>query len=658
MFNKYVSLGYRNDVQGLRALCSLMIMSFHIWMHKVSGGVDVFFVISGFLMASVLLKSYFISNIYNPMFFWASIARRVFPSAYVVIITTLILSCYILSPSYLSATVDEIIATIFHLENIQLIRKSVDYLASDVPSSPVQQFWALSIQMQFYFILPILLIPLVIVSKKLNSSWPMILVLLFIMMCSFVYSVISSNVTPQASYFNPLARLWEFLFGVAMYLLSVNIKNLNNRGYICLAGIIMIFGGALLIPTSFQFPGFIALVPVIGAGLVVLSGVGGQSIVNRLLGNVFLKYLGGISFSIYLWHWPIIVFYKEYFNVGSIGLVNGLGIIVSSILLAIITNLIIEKNISKIPKSNVYLNILIGVLFFVSGAAATLLVKNNFISIENEINKKWHNASIENLDIRRIKDKFLSVDIPRDELIAARRVLPIPYSIGCHQKGSGITAKKCIFGDVGSNKKVVLVGGSHALQWLPALRLIAKKHNFEIISISKSSCPFGALESSDNSCKIWNRNVLAEIKEINPILVITNSTRTSTAREYVPKEYIGAWNDISSLGIKLIGIRDNPRFSYDVPDCVYKQQESSYYKSCVKQRMNYLSTSSPVENYRNIIGEIDLTDWLCNDKICPVVNGNILMYRDSHHIHLPYVIHLTTVIERKMNILVPKLVGL
>lgn len=657
MFEKYTSLGYRDDIQGLRALCSFIIMSFHIWIHKVSGGVDVFFVISGFLMASILLRSYFTFNKYNPMHFWSAIARRVFPSAYIVIMTTLVLSYFVLSPSFLTSTVDEIIATIFHMENIQLIRKSVNYLASDVPSSPVQQFWALSIQMQFYFILPLLMIPLAIMAKRMNSSWPMFLGVIIVALCSFSYSVVTSFVTPSSSYFDPAARLWEFLSGVLIYLMAVNVNHFGKRSATCLLGLIMILGGAIFIPSTIPFPGFIALIPVIGAGMVIISGVGGQGVLNKFLANSFMKFLGGISFSIYLWHWPILVFYKEYYDIVDVSLIHGAGIIVLSFLLALMTNVVVEKQVYKIPKNKLYVNILIGVVFFVPVAIFSLVVRSNFVTIEHELSYKWKNHKANENYVDEIMKGTVSMPIPRNELIAARRVLPEPYNIHCNQEGGGTSAKKCSFGDMDSETKVVLVGGSHALQWLPALRSIAKRNSFEIISMSKSSCPLGALKHSDKSCQVWNENVLQEIEDINPVAVITNSTRTSTTSEYIPEEYINSWKKINALGIRVIGIRDNPRFSYNVPDCAYKDQTSQGKEACVKQRKNSLLTDNPASSYSELIGSIDLSNWLCSDTECPVVNKGMLMYRDAHHVHLPYVKYLTAVIEKKMSSLLPDVVN-
>lgn len=224
MFDKYCSMGYRNDIQGVRALGAILIMIFHIWVNKVSGGVDVFFVISGFLMSFILLRGYFKDNIINPFLFWGSIVKRIAPSAYVVLGVTLFVSYLISVPNSLYGSINEIVYSSLHLENLQLIRKSIDYLASDSTPSPVQQFWALSLQMQFYFLLPLTILPLAYVSKRVNSSMPLIYGVIIVVILSFIYSIIETNTNPTRSYFNPIARAWEFFLGTLTFILTSNIK--------------------------------------------------------------------------------------------------------------------------------------------------------------------------------------------------------------------------------------------------------------------------------------------------------------------------------------------------------------------------------------------------------------------------------------------------
>jgi len=187
-FIKEKNSEYREDIQGIRAVGAILIMIYHIWLNKVSGGVDVFFVISGFLMTGILVKQYNEKGRILPVLFWAKIIKRLAPSAYLVLLATLIGSYFFYPVPLWPSLLSEVIASALHVENIQLIRKSVDYLAREVPPSPVQQFWALSIQIQFYIFLPFVIAVGFHISKKLkkyksyffnNSGRPYCFIILF-----------------------------------------------------------------------------------------------------------------------------------------------------------------------------------------------------------------------------------------------------------------------------------------------------------------------------------------------------------------------------------------------------------------------------------------------------------------------------------------------
>lgn len=311
MFDKYALNEYRDDIQGLRAVGAIIIMVFHIWFNKVSGGVDVFFVISGFLMTAIVLKAFFVYDIISPLPFWGGVIKRVAPSAYIVLGATLVVSYLISSPVIIQSLLSEIIASALHVENLQLIRLSVDYLATDRIPSPVQQFWALSIQIQFYLVFPFILIPLAYLSKKKATSAPLILGVGFVILSSFTYAVIAVQTNPAMSYFSPLSRIWEFFFGALAFLLVANAKNIKYRNILGFLGLSLIIGGAIFIPRGAAFSGVVSLVPVVGAIFIIISGTSGGGLTNRILANKFLVFLGGISFTIYLWHWPILIFLKS-----------------------------------------------------------------------------------------------------------------------------------------------------------------------------------------------------------------------------------------------------------------------------------------------------------------------------------------------------------
>lgn len=637
MFDKYTHQEYRNDIQGLRAVGAIIIMVFHIWFNKVSGGVDVFFVVSGFLMASIVLKGYFLNGTVSPLPFWGGVIKRVAPSAYIVLAATLVASYFITSPVLIYTFLHEIIASAFHLENIQLIRLSVDYLSSGRPPSPVQQFWALSIQMQFYVVFPLILIPLAYIAKKKQTSLPLFLGIAIIILASFVYATLLVKDNPAMSYFNPLSRIWEFLFGTLAFLLISNAKTIQYRQALGVVGIALIIGGAIFIPRGANFSGPISLIPVLGAVFVILSGVGGKGFVNDLLSNKFLVFLGGISFTVYLWHWPILVFYKEYFGYESISLLQGLMIMIVSTILAYFTSKKIESPFRKIPREKVLINFSIGILFFLPVVVAAFAFRYEVVSTTESAKIKLEKEAVEPFTGDRVYLEDQAFKPDRERLLTIKQRVPAAYAEGCNQSMDGKEVTTCDFGDVSSDREVVLAGGSHAVQWITALDVIGKDNNFKVINMTKAGCPLGVVEESNDSCHKWNESALKKIVEINPYAVITNSTRTVVnGKEFIPSAYADSWKVLADSNIDVIGIRDNPRFDFDVPDCIHRNRNVADVEACTINRADALLATDPTTEYQDIITGIDMSDMFCTDERCLTTFSGNIMYRDAEHISIEY----------------------
>ncbi len=650
MFNKYTYHEYRNDIQGLRAVGALIIMIFHIWFNKVSGGVDVFFVISGFLMASIVLKGYFANGTVSPLPFWGGVIKRVSPSAYIVLGATLLASYFITSPVTIYSVLHEIIASALHLENIQLIRLSVDYLSSGRPPSPVQQFWALSIQMQFYVVFPLILIPLAYLSKKKQTSAPLFIGIISIILASFIYATVLVKNDPAMSYFNPLSRIWEFFFGSLSYLVIANVKKIKYRQVLGIAGIALIIGGAILIPRGANFSGPISLIPVMGAVFIIMSGIGGKGVVNKILSHKYLVFLGGISFTIYLWHWPILIFYKEYFGHESVSLVQGLIIMIVATILAYFTSKKIESPFRKIPREKVLVNFSIGVLFFLPIMVAAVVFRQEVVSTTKNALIELNREPTKPFSGERIHLEEQAFKPNRDRLLTIKKRVPAAYADGCNQSMDGEEVTTCDFGDLNSNKEIVLAGGSHAVQWITALDEIGKKNDFKVINMTKAGCPLGVVEDSNASCVEWNKRALEKIVDINPYAVITNSTRVELEKgEFVPETYIESWETLDANGINMIGIRDNPRFDFDVPDCLHRNRNVTDADACTIDRASTLLPTDPAIEYQDIIKSIDMSDMLCTTEKCLTTFSGKIMYRDAEHLSVGYVSFIQDKLEDKLT---------
>lgn len=656
MYQSYSTRAYRRDIQGIRAIGALLIMVYHLWMNKVSGGVDIFFVVSGFFMANMLLTQLATEGKVRPFIFWGKIIRRVAPSAYTVLVATLVLSYLFIPETQWMRLIDEVLASAFHVENLHLMRTSVDYLARQEPPSAVQQFWALSIQMQFYFVLPLAFIVAAKLSSISRSIYPFLGIILAILALSFAYSLLSTSRSPDSAYFNPVARLWEFFFGVliavAMPYVRLGMRARNAIGVIGLA--LLLFGG-LLIPRSIHFPGYIALVPVTAAACLIISGSAfTQTAVSRFLSHRYFAFLGAISFTIYLWHWPLMVFYLESTGAESVSLLAGILIIIGSVGLAYLTSTLVEKRFIKTneAKQNPLAPYLIGTAFFLPAATIAGAIKLHFDAIASG----YREESVFTGSAISIQPDATSV--PYQQFLAAKADLPYSYRDSCHQKTASPEVIACEYGDPNASVSIALVGGSHATQWLPALDSLGQALNLKVFNITKSYCPLGALDNSHASCVEWNKRLIPYLADMKPAVVITNSTRAAKngVEEHIPQSYIQQWQALADRGIPVIGIRDNPQFEFDAVHCIARNKEAP--SACSIPRAQALLDADPAVPLAEQIDNLKLVDmspYFCTSESCTTVFNDILMYRDREHISAAYVRYLTDRLHRQLAAASPQI---
>ena len=346
------SANYRPEVEGVRAVASLLVAAFHIWLGRVSGGVDVFFVIAGFLTTITLLGQIRRFGRVRPGIFLSRLASRLFPASAVVLVVVSAVSLVLLLPSQWKQTFTEVVASALYLENWQLVRSGVDYLAQDNFHSPVQNFWAMSVQGQFYLIWVALFVAVGFVVRrvwKTEDRRLLIVALAALTITSFAFSIYSVARDQPTAYYSTFARAWEFGLGslaaVILPGLKVNATLRLIAGWVGLAGLISC---GFLLQVSTQFPGVAALWPTLSAALILVAGTGAPSPrgAERLLASRPLVWLGGISYGLYLWHWPLLVFWDEVTGERPDALV-GLIIIAAAIGLAWLSKTYIEDPIHR-----------------------------------------------------------------------------------------------------------------------------------------------------------------------------------------------------------------------------------------------------------------------------------------------------------------------
>lgn len=657
---------YRPEIQGIRTIGALLVAGFHIWGGRVSGGVDVFFVISGFLITGSLFREIQRSGTIDVVAFWGRIAKRTAPMAYTVLAVTLAVAMLWLPQSRQQAFLAEVLYSALHLENIKLMMNSVDYLARGEAPSPVQQFWALSVQVQFYAVGPFLLLALAFIARKLRSGTVLFtsaLAVIFLM--SLAYSIFETRLNPSPAYFNTFARAWEFALGglLGISLAHVNIPH-RPRMVAGWLGLVLVVSCGFVIPASVHYPGYVALWPTLGATLVLLSG--GEKTgfgAERILAARPLVALGELSFSFYLWHWPILIFALILTRRTHLGLREGLLVIVVALCAAYVSNRWLEQPIqrSAIGKRRTWHVHAMAAAF----ALPILIVSSAWLIVNEREGERQQEA------MKRMRADYPGGALPASAATAVKPGIPVyptpaavkgKHANRCQQNMQDPEAITCAYGvEKEARKTIALVGGSHAEHWLPALEIIARENRWTIMAITKSACPFIAGNVRGAACIEWNSNVHELLRKLRPDAVFTTSTRHAKSKdgrpiEIAPQGYIQHWEQLAENGMTVIAVRDNPRMRIDNMECIEANLQDP--TQCALRRADLFSQPNPLSSLDPKLPNVsfvDLMDRFCDEELCLPVVGNVLVYRDSHHITIEYARTLAAILGERMRQVRPDL---
>ena len=471
---------YRPEIQGIRTIGALLVACFHIWGGRVSGGVDVFFVISGFLITGSLYREVKRSETIDVIAFWGRIAKRIAPMAYSILALTLAAALLWMPQSRQQGFLTEVIFSAVHLENFKLMMNSVDYLARDEAPSPVQQFWALSVQVQFYAVWPFLLLATAWIARRRGTGTrTFVVALVAVFLGSLTYSIVQTRLDPSPTYFNTLARVWEFALGgiLAVYLPRMQLPE-RLRELAGWAGLAAVVSCGFMIPASAHYPGYVALWPTLGAALVLLSGGGRTRFgADRILAARPLVAMGEISFSFYLWHWPVLIFALILTHQKHLHLWQGLAVIAIALCGAYATARWLEKPIqqSSIGKKrtwHVHAMAVALALPLIAVAAGWALFLEKAGGIERFSALDYPGGSIP-----ASLETMIKPGLPlRPNPALAKRDFARVLLKDCHQSPSKAAVIECPFGTLDNpTKTIAIVGGSHSSHWFPAFEVLAQQ---------------------------------------------------------------------------------------------------------------------------------------------------------------------------------------
>lgn len=643
---------FRIEIEGLRFIAALLVAIYHIWLNRISGGVDVFFVISGFLITTSIISTI---NRTGSFHFWPYISKlmkRILPSVFFILGIVLTFSLFLLPKSILGKTIKEVIASMFFYQNWQLAISNTDYLDASQMKTPVEHFWAMSIQGQFYiiwFLIFTLILFFINRYKKVNIKLLINTILTLMFISSLVYSIYLTNTNQQWAYFTTFTRVWEFALGS---LLCINLSSIKiNKAFATIIGWVGLVGLILtgvIFNVSEMFPGYIALWPMACALFILLSGTHDTKIgVKRFLGSSFMVRMGGISFGIYLWHWVLLEFYR--YNIQETpGFIAGLLIIILSIGLSYLMTRYIEEPIRN-SKNNKYSFRRLGIV----GCINILLIGALLIGVYVD-QSKWE-SKISDKNYPGALAIHEQIDVPKLEPIPSLSQvfddLPQAHLDGSNQNLHNSDLK---IGEYGKTENydatIALIGSSHSEHWLGAVLEATKDHNVRLLNITRSGTRFSTGYSDDDMKGVWNNHVLNYLKNSDVDLIISQATASDTTNPKIQQQMFEQLEYVKNeYNIEVLAVRDSPRYSFNILESL---ETNGLEKTIEKMNLeeNQKDTSSWIQfsKENNFLNKLDLTEYFIIDNQFKPIIGNVIIYRDNRHLTNSYSKTLGTVFEKEI----------
>jgi peptidoglycan/LPS O-acetylase OafA/YrhL len=699
------SSGFRLDIQGMRAIAVAMVVIYHLRPSLLPGGfvgVDVFFVISGYLITGHLWRGYQQTGSVSLLDFWGRRARRLMPAAALVLLASWLAALVVAPATELATIGTQIRASALYLQNWQLASDSVNYLHSGGPATPVQHFWSLSVEEQFYLVWPLLFVVASIVGvlvdafagafvggsgkarhsrrTKAGRRTGLITVAaatIALVACSLAYSVYDTASDPAAAYFVTTTRMWELGVGGLLAMAPAGLRGVVGRqGWLGWAGLAAVITSAFTLSGASAFPGWVALVPVVGAATLIAGGSEeGRFGPARLTSARPMVFLGGISYSLYLWHWPIISLYSDWRGQGPDWAAD-LAIVMVSVLLAWLTKIFVEDKVRLAPllAGHRWRSVSVALVSAVPVALVSVYLVN-LVTWNGRLPASGYPGAAALASAAGPARVPVKPILPPITDATADR--PMYWRDNCLDSQYATAEKVCVFGDTKhAALTVAMVGDSIEGNWFPALEQIALARHWKLVTDLHGQCEWTATMLLDNTtdsrytaCQQWGVAVLHDlIASIRPDVVITSGLpEDGTVDHPVPETPaafadIGAgmaryWKDLEDHRISVVAIRETPLINFAEPDCLAKHARAA--TNCMVPTAKAILPDPPTFRAANDTGGkvkvIDMDRFICGPTECDPVVGNVLVYLDGRHLTAAYATSLTRYLEPRLLHAVPLL---
>ncbi|MDM7830679.1 acyltransferase family protein [Cellulomonas edaphi] len=656
----------RPEIQALRAGAVLLVLAFHVAPQGLPGGyigVDVFFVISGYLITAHIARP-LRAGTFTFGGFYARRAVRLLPAAMLVLLVTLV-GTWLFVPRTLWPTFGEqISASAVYVENWVLAGNATNYSAPAAGVSPVQHFWSLSAEEQFYLAWPALLVLGQLIAVRVRR-WrrAYLLVLGPLALASLAWSVYATAHEPASAYFATTTRAWEFAAGGLLWLVVHRLEVLPDRllAAASWAGILLIGYAAFTFDAATPFPGWLAILPVLGTCLIIAArSPRARWSPSALMAWRPVQSTGDMSYALYLWHWPLIVL-LPYAAGASLGLRGRALAVLVAVPLAYVTRRFVEVPVLAAyrPTGGSFWRRKSTVALAVVSAIAVVAVPAHAMNVRVEQEKAdaWvaldaalaapgpcfgAAAMAPGSGCAEPAAADPTAGVLPDPVIAESDDFGIEHA-GCQIRGQVTAAVTCTFGAPGGTP-VAIVGDSHAAQWTPALAKVASERGWQLTTYLRSGCPLSATPpagggATKQACAVWQGNVLDAVERGGYHYVFTSALSSTQYRGGdAVGGFVDAWQRIGASGAKVVVLRDNPDPTAAgieaTPVCVAERGAAA----CATAERTTLRPDPLVTAAQASpeVGVVDLTASFCASGTCPAVIGGVLVYHLNQHVTMTY----------------------
>jgi len=652
----------------LRAIAVVLVLLEHAGVSLISGGfvgVDVFFVLSGFLITGLLIRELESTNRISLLQFYARRARRLLPASTLVLVVTIIASYLWIGGTRADRVAEDGIWAALFASNFRFIELGTDYLNARLPPSPLQHFWSLAVEEQFYAVWPLVMFGIARLRRRVPLRIVLGIALTAIIVASMIWSDRQTAVDATEAYFSPFTRAYELAIGGVLAVAAPWIMRLPAKlgAAMTWLGIAVILYTAVTFDASTHFPGLAALIPVIGASLVVAGGSTAGSLgAESLLKLAPFQYIGKLSYSIYLWHWPLLVIVAAWAG-RDLTVAEALGLCVIAVAAAQMSYLVVENPVRNAPvlkRATPLVSIGVGVaLIVVSVGVANLYLTTQrtpgeITSDDVTIATYPDQAGV----LAAVQAATTVSDWPEQP----SRIANLAYSKDCDVTRADTTSSECVFGDPNGTTTIALFGDSHAAMWVPTLDVIGKQAGIKVIQFTKPGCPpmdfpvySNALGREYTECAAFLDWAIERIPQVQPdVILMTGAFRGmqqavngSPTTDGIEDAWMSGLTSVietlkpSTKRIVVIGDMAYP--SQGGIDCLTANAGDA--QACADPRASAFDDAHNDRERETAIAAgaefVDISSWFCTDTTCPPVIGGLTVHRDSFHTGENYAVYLS-----------------